>query len=363
MQHHSMYESALEILKSLNDKGFSAYIVGGYPRDLYLGKISSDIDICTSATYSDLKEIFDNVHNIKYGSYVLNYNDYTYEITTFRKEKGYIGNRFPSKVTFTNSLLKDLKRRDFTINTLCIDSNGNFIDLMHARIDINHKLIKLVGGKSKIDEDSLRILRAIRFATILHFNIDLKLSKAIVECRNNLVNLSFDRKRNELEKIFSDSNCSYGISLIKQYGLEKVLHINLDNLVIVDDICGIWAQILVDDLYNFSKNEKYKIKKIRELLNVPFNIMDLYKYGPDILSIVYKIKGEDIDIKHLYKDLVIKDRDDIDISFFDICDAISINDQLINTIYSDIEEKIITHELSNDKEEILKYIVENYKHF
>lgn len=357
------YDCSLEVLKSLNNNGFEAYIVGGYPRDLYLGRISDDIDICTSATYSDLKEIFDNVVNIKYGSYILNYDDYSYDVTTFRKEKGYIGNRFPGRVTFTNSLLKDLKRRDFTINTLCIDSNGNFIDLMHARIDINHKLVKLVGGKSKIDEDSLRILRAIRFATTLHFDIDVKLSKAIVECRNNLVNLSFDRKRNELEKIFSDSNCLYGISLIKQYGLEKVLHIDLNNLVVVDDMCGIWAQILVDDLYNFSKSEKYKIKKIRELLKVPFNIMDLYKYGADILSIVYKIKGEDINIKKLYKDLVIKDRDDIDISFFDICEVITLNDQLINVIYSDIEEKIVLKELSNNKKDILKYIVENYKHF
>lgn len=358
-----MYDRALEVLKLLNDNGFEAYIVGGYPRDLYLGKISSDIDICTSAKYSDLKGIFNSVSNVKYGSCVLDYKDYSYDVTTFRKEKSYISNRFPGKVTFTNSLLKDLKRRDFTINTLCIDSNGNFIDLLHARIDINHKLIKLVGGKSKIDEDSLRILRAIRFATILHFNIDLKLSKAIVECRNNLVNLSFDRKRNELEKIFSDSNCLYGISLIKQYGLEKVLHINLNNLVIVDDMCGIWAQILVDDLYNFSKSEKYKIKKIRELLKVPFNIMDLYKYGADILSIVYKIKGEDIDINGLYRDLVIKDRDDIDISFFDICEVIPLNDQLVNVIYSDIEEKIILKELPNRKKSILKYISKNYKHF
>ena len=128
-------------------------------------------------------------------------------------------------------------------------------------------------------------------------------------------------------------------------------------------MCGIWAQILVDDLYNFSKSEKYKIKKIRELLKVPFDIMDLYKYGQDILSTVYKIKGEDIGIKRLYKDLVIKDRDDIDISFFDMCEVISLNDQLINVIYSDIEEKIVLKELSNNKKDILKYIVENYKHF
>ena len=356
----SKYNCAIEILKILNDKNFDAYIIGGYPRDFYLGKINDDIDICTSADYNDLKNIFD-VKNNKYGSYILYYKDFSFEVTTFRKEKNYFNNRFPGKVSFTNSLVKDLKRRDFTINTLCIDLNGNFVDLLNSRLDINHKIIRLIGSEKKISDDSLRILRAIRFATVLDFKIDDKISDAIFKYKDNLFNLSFDRKKRELEKIFSSYNCLYGFSLIHYYGLEKYLHINIDDIVVVPDLCGMWAQVLIDDSYNFSKADKFKIFKIRELLDIPFDIYDLYKYGPGIFSVVSSIRKDGLDIIDIYDKLVIKDRDDIDISFFDICDVLSVNDQLIKVIYSDIEKKILYGQLRNNKSEILKYIKKNYE--
>lgn len=355
-----MYESALEILMILNQNNFEAYIIGGYPRDLYLGRTNSDIDICTSAKYNDLKKIF-NVKNNKYGSCVLYYNDFSFEVTTFRRESHYLNSRFPGKVSFTKSFVKDLKRRDFTINTLCIDTSGSFIDLLNARLDINHKIIKLIGSKKKIGDDSLRILRAIRFATVLDFKIDENLSKAILKYRDNLLDLSFDRKKRELDKMFCSNNCSYALSLIKFYSLEEYLHINLDNVVIVDDLCGMWAQVIVDDSYNFNKYERFKISKIRELLLVPFDLYDLYKYGYDIFTAVSSIKKDNLNISELYDNLIIKDRDDIDISFFDICDVLSVNDNMIKTIYCDIEKKIIYGELKNNKSDILKYIKKNYK--
>lgn len=356
-----MYNSALEVLKTLNDNNFLAYIVGGYPRDLYLGKTSDDIDICTNAKFNDLKAIFGDVKYNKYGSYILNYNDFCFEITTFRKDGHYLNNRFPNKVYFTNSLIKDLKRRDFTINTLCIDSNGSFLDLLNARIDINHKIVKFIGSKKKISEDSLRILRAIRFATVLDFSIDDSLSKAILKYRDNLYNLSFDRKKRELDKVFSSYNSSIGLDLLRYYNLEKYLHISLDKVVVVNDLCGMWAQVIVDDVYNFTKEERFKIFKIRDLLKVPFCLYDLYKYGPEIFSVVSKIKNDDLDVIGLYNNLTIKDRDDIDVSFFDICDILSVNDHMIKVIYGDIEKKIIYGELNNKRRDILSYIKKNYK--
>ena len=355
------YNIALEILNVLNNDGFEAYIVGGFPRDYYLGVINDDIDICTNALYEDLKRLFCNLNYSKYGSYIVEYKDYCFDITTYRKDVSSFKNRFPVSVKFINNLFGDLKRRDFTINTLCIDCNGNFVDIMNSRIDINHRIIKLIGSGKKIYDDSLRILRAIRFATVLDFSIDNRLSRAIVKYKNNLNSLSFDRKKIELDKIFMSHNCLYGLNLIRSYGLEELLHINLSDVVIVDDLCGMWAQVIVDDKYNFRKNEKYKIMKIRELLWKIFDIYDLYLYGPDIMGAVSKIKGDGLNISKIYSSLPIKDRDDIDVDFFDICSIINVNDQMIGMIYSDIEKKIIYKKLSNKKEDILDYIFTKYK--
>lgn len=355
------YSIALEILKVLNENGYLSYIVGGFPRDYYLGIVSDDIDICTSANYNDLCSVFSYVKNRKHGSYILNYKDFEFEITTFRRDGRYIKSRHPKRVKFVNDLKSDLKRRDFTANTLCIDSNGDFVDLMNARIDINHRIIKLIGSKKRIFEDSLRILRAIRFATILNFFIDSKLAKAIDYYKSSLVNLSFDRKRSELDKIFSSTNAKYGIDLIRKYGLDRFLNIDISDVVIVDDLCGMWAQVVIDDSYNFSKSMRYKIFKIKDLINIPFELYDLYLYGLDIFSVVSKIKGDNLDITGMYNALPIKDRDDIDVDFFDICDKVNVNNYMIGNIYSDIEKRIVYGKLNNNKDEILDYIIKTYK--
>lgn len=354
-----MYNNALEILKILDRNNFEAYIIGGYPRDLYLGKKSTDIDICTNAKYKDLKKLFKNITDNNYGSYKLKYKNQEYEITTYRKESNYINNRFP-KVKYTKKLTKDLKRRDFVINTLCIDRYGNYVDIKNAKRDLDEKIIRLIGFKTKIREDSLRILRAIRFATLLNFKIDKKLDQAIEQYKENLTKLSFDRKKSELEKILTDENAEYGIELIKKYKLEPYLKINVDKVNLIDDIDGIWAQILVDDSYNFTKERRKKINTLQKLINRYFDIYDLYKYGKDIMEIVDKIKNETHDLKKLYKNLQIKDRDEIDINFFEICEIKEISNDTIEKLYEDLEKQIIYNNLKNKKSEIIKYIKNNY---
>lgn len=354
-----MYNNALEILKILDRNNFEAYIIGGYPRDLYLGKKSTDIDICTNAKYKDLKKLFKNITDNNYGSYKLKYKNQEYEITTYRKESNYINNRFP-KVKYTKKLTKDLKRRDFVINTLCIDRYGNYVDIKNAKRDLDEKIIRLIGFKTKIREDSLRILRAIRFATLLNFKIDKKLDQAIEKYKENLTKLSFDRKKSELEKILTDENAEYGIELIKKYKLEPYLKINVDKVNLIDDIDGIWAQILVDDSYNFTKERRKKINTLQKLIKRYFDIYDLYKYGKDIMEIVDKIKNETHDLKKLYKNLQIKDRDEIDINFFEICEIKEISNDTIEKLYEDLEKQIIYNNLKNKKSEIIKYIKNNY---
>ena len=255
-----MFNSSLKLLRKIEKYGFQAYIVGGYVRDLYLGRKSADVDICTNATPKDLKEIFKDsmLPKEKYGSVTVIYNKVHYEITTFRKDLKYENNRLPVKIKYINDLKDDLRRRDFTINTLCIDSEGNLIDLLSSSKDLKDQVIKTVGiAKTKIKEDSLRILRAVRFATILNFKLDEDLKKSIKKYAYTLRSLSYHRKKEELDKIFSSSNAKYGISLILELELDKYLELkNLKNVVITSNSIGIWAQLDVLDKYDFTSNEK-----------------------------------------------------------------------------------------------------------
>ena len=213
----SMYETAIDILNIIESKGFKAYIVGGYPRDRYLGIESTDIDICTNAHISDLELIFDNIDTRykNYGNGIIYMNNYKFEITTFRKEK-YLKNRNDVELEFIDSLEEDLQRRDFTINTLCIDKNGNYLDLMGATSDIDSKIVRLIGDIDRLKDDPLRILRAIRFSTDLNFKLDDNLVEGINKYGNLISYLSENKIKEELSKM---SNTE----LLKKYNLDKYI--------------------------------------------------------------------------------------------------------------------------------------------
>ena len=362
-----MYNIAIEVLNKIIDRGYKAYIVGGYPRDFYLKRNSIDIDICTNALPKKIKEIFKEsiLNKQEYGSVSLIYKKIRFEITTFRKEIKYKNNRFPVKIKYIENLVDDLNRRDFTINTLCIDNKGNLIDLFNAKTDLDNKIIKCIGdADKKIKEDILRILRAIRFATILNFKLDANLKKAITKYSYLLKKLSYFRKKSELEKIFSSPNCLYGLSLIKELNLAKNLELwNFDNIVATSSPLGIWAQLDVLDIYNFSNNEKEVIKSIKEVLNQ--NILDnkiLYKYGLYICTLVGEIKGiERVDIVKKYNNLPIHSIKDVNVKAIDICNILNKKPgPFINIIYKDLEDKILNNKIINDKQHLINYIRHNY---
>lgn len=199
-----MYQDAISILKKINSLGYISYIVGGYPRDLLLNRKSLDIDICTSATPEIIKDFFEVVtDNSKYGSLKIKYNNNLFEITTFRKDY-YKDSRYP-QIEFVDDLLTDLKRRDFTINTICIDSEGNIIDLLNAKEDLKNKILKTVKDPYiSLKEDNIRIIRAVRFKNNLEFKYDPKLEDAISNIKinkisNNLLNKEL-AKMNEFGK-------------------------------------------------------------------------------------------------------------------------------------------------------------------
>ncbi len=356
-----------KILKKINSHGYDSYIVGGFPRDFYMGRKSNDYDICTSATPKELKEIFnDSIKSEQYGSVILEIKNTKFEITTFRRDIKYINNRKPVKIEYVKSLNEDLKRRDFTMNTMCIDENGKLIDLMNAKKDIDKKIIRMVGNPNiKLKEDSLRILRAIRFATVLNFRLDEDLKDAIIKNKELLRNLSYYRKKEELDKIFSSPNSMYGIELIKLLGLSEVLELkNIEKIVPTVYLIGMWAQIDSIDKYKFNNTEKDTIKKIKELMDK--NILDynnLYKYGLYISTIVSEIKGIDKKlINEKFDSLYIKNISEININAEEICKLLNKKPgKFLKDIFKDIENKLVNKSLVNDKETLAKYILQKYK--
>lgn len=363
-----MLEKALELLKIFKDNGYQAYIVGGFVRDYVLERSSCDIDICTNATPMEVKEIFKDVKLPfeGYGSVHLTYKKVNFEITTFRMDLEYENGRAPSKIMYTDNLIIDLKRRDFTINTMCMDYNGKIYDLLNAKEDLEKKIIKSVKNPdTKLKEDSLRILRAIRFATELNFTIESDLKTAIINNKELLNNLSFYRKKQELNKIFSSVNALYGISLLREFELDKYLGINLSNDIIKTyDPIGIWAQVNPDDKYQFTSNEKTFIKAILRLVEEK-NISDieLYREGNYVCSIAAKILGlDDTKIHERLEELPIKNITDISMKQIEVIEVLNLEDKSnVKNIMRDLEEKIITKKINNNYDEIKKYLIDTYK--
>lgn len=196
-----MYETAISILKKLEQLGYEAYIIGGYPRDLLLNIQNDDIDICTSATPDIIIDNFEVVADYsKFGSVRIKKDNFVFEVTTFRIDT-YDNNRYP-KIEYVKTLKEDLRRRDFTINTICIDSNKQIIDLMGAREDLANRTIKCVGDiETKLKEDPIRILRAIRFKTNLNFKLDPELEFKIKQYSYLLNNLNKSQIDKEVSKM------------------------------------------------------------------------------------------------------------------------------------------------------------------
>ena len=256
-----MLETALKLLKKIEDNGYEAYIVGGFVRDYILGRDSLDVDINTNARPMDIKQIFNDIFipKVEYGSVTVFYHNIRFEITTYRKELTYINNRKPIEFEYIDDLLEDLNRRDFTINTICMNSKGEIIDLLNGKRDLENKEINTVGDSyEKFNQDSLRILRAIRFATILNFKLSDEVKTAIKNTKQNLMFLSYQRKKEELDKIFSSNNAKYGVELLKELELDKELEIyNLDEIKLNVDIIGIWASLDISSKYLFYINMDY----------------------------------------------------------------------------------------------------------
>lgn len=347
----------LKVLQKIEHKGYKAYIVGGAVRDYCLKKPIQDVDITTNALPSELKVIFPDA--IVYPSYLSTkvfYKQVLFEITTFRKDLSYMDYRHPI-VQAVDTIEEDLKRRDFTINALAMDSSLNIIDLYTGVEDLNSKKIRCIGNPEiRFKEDAYRVLRAIELSSRYNFDLDKSIQNSFKN--DYLKHLKEEYILPILDNILNDpywKGLSYicEFALLRSYPFYQVMIEECITYSCKD------AYALFYCLHNFiptnikiSKERVRRAKDIAYYVRNDFNAEALY-YGNqevllDSISIYQKIKRE-IQVEEVnekYQNLPIH-------KVKDICfDFSTLDKNKIGRILPLIEKKLLQNELKNTAEEI-----------
>ena len=221
-----MEQTARDICGRLCQHGHIAYFAGGCVRDMVRGQVPKDFDVATNATPEEVQKIFPRTYAVgaHFGVIVVLENEFQFEVATFRSDDAYIDGRRPVTVHFS-SPEEDAKRRDFTVNGMFFDPVENkVIDFVGGRADIEAKLVRAIGDPAhRFAEDRLRMLRAVRFATVLDYQIDDATWKALVANAASINEISAERIRDELVKIFLSANRVRGWDLLDQSGLMRAI--------------------------------------------------------------------------------------------------------------------------------------------
>lgn len=226
-------EKVNQIIHTLQEHGYEAYAVGGCVRDSILGRVPDDWDITTSATPLETKALFSRTFDtgIEHGTITVLIDKDAFEVTTYRVDGKYEDSRHPSEVTFTRSLSEDLLRRDFTINAMAYNNEEGLVDIFGGIEDLQNKMIRCVGNaRARFGEDALRILRAVRFAAQLGFEIEKETQEGITELASTLANISAERIQVELIKMLVSPNPGL-LKKAYELGITKVILPEFDEMM------------------------------------------------------------------------------------------------------------------------------------
>ena len=343
------------ILKELEKNGYEAYLVGGAVRDHLIGKKTNDYDIATNAIPSELLNIFGAPSkNVAYGCYNIKYKGLNIDITTYRIENSLEEQRHP-KINYTNNLIEDAKRRDFTINAIYENKNGKKIDLYDGIKHIKERKIVCVGNPyEKLKSDPLRILRAIRFAVTLNFTLDEELKKSIIKNKKLILTLSKERILWELNAIF----LANGFYLLEELGISDLLLLDCKNVVYVPDLAGLWAQVFTEVDYPLEKELKNSIKRVNKIIKCgTITMYDLYENGLYLCLVASDILHINRSkIEKMYAKMPIKSRHDLKIKGDTIRRITNCDLKEIKEYLSDLERNILDGNVKNRKKDIYRYL-------
>lgn len=375
----SMVKYGKQILKKLNDSGYEAYFVGGFVRDELLGSASSDIDIATNALPNEVEDMFDNTAATgkKYGTITVFIEKHGFEVTTYRIDQEYTNFRQPESVNFSRILKDDLIRRDFTMNALAKDINGDVIDIFHGKEDINNKLIRAIDDPYKrFNEDALRILRAIRFVGKLNFKVEEKTLKAMEGHVHLLNELPTERVIKELDLILKQPHIKKAYQLMADINMGEVFDIlsqailklkttNLNVSIEQFFALGLYPEkTLNSEKWRFSKNQIGDIETIRGIMDVlssqrltpviAYNYSkDLMLAANDLLSHFFKYDNQEDKIINLYRHLKINSFKDLEITGNDILPMVN-KPKSVGKIIETLIEDVLTEKVENKLEALLK---------
>lgn len=397
IQKEPLFLEALPVMQQLVDAGYEAYFVGGSVRDMLLHKPISDVDIATSATPQEVKEIFSHTVDvgIEHGTVMVIHHKEGYEVTTFRTEEGYEDFRHPDKVTFVRSLEEDLKRRDFTINALAIGIDDQLMDFFDGIGDLERQCIRCVGdAKERFNEDALRMFRAVRFVGQLGFQIEENTKNAISLLKMNLSKVAVERMKVEFEKMIQSSFRKEALQLFVETGLYQAcpLFDGKDEILLklaefpLQEMSILQAWILFIDELNLSDKEvthllkswKSSNEQIRDVLvgyktyrarkeeewNFFFAYACPYEVACEVEALLIaqdkstSMKG----LEETYHSLPIRSMNDIHLNGHDIIRILKLDKKgpIIGQVLKTVEKMILEQSISNDAEVLEMYVLSHF---
>lgn len=385
------FEKARPVMQKIEDAGFEAYFVGGSVRDTILGLDIHDVDIATSAYPEEIKKIFKKTVDtgIEHGTVMVIHEKKGYEITTFRTESGYQDYRRPDKVEFVRSLAEDLKRRDFTINAFAMRENGDVTDLFDGLTDLKNHLIRAVGNPNeRFHEDALRMMRAVRFASKLDFDIESETLAAIKSNSTLLEKIAVERIYTEFVKMMMAKRPKQGIldmintDMYKyvpgfashQSELEAIAKIDALNL---SDEVSVWSLLSFEfgldrtGITSFLKswkasndiikNTEICTKAVENLRDGSLDKWAMYETGKDLLVLanhiakMYGFAESEEDLISQYDALPIKNKKEIAVNGGDLIkNGIVKPGPALGKILYAIETGIVNGEFQNEKAELIE---------
>lgn len=374
---------ANNIIKTLKSEGYEAYIVGGAVRDHLLGLKPVDFDLTTSAKPNQVMKLFESrATGFKYGTITVLMHPYTYEVTTFRTDGPSEDQRHPEYVFFGTSAIEDVSRRDFTINGLLMTEHGDIIDYVQGKDDLEKRQIKTIGDPYlRFSEDALRILRAIYFQAKLNFSIEHETLSAMNKMGGVLRTLSNERVIAELTKIIQSDHQLKAFDTMGQLQLHHHIVGIKDTIDIINNKK---KSITVDTFFTiayfydeknmstwtFSNKLKHKYATAAELSKQhrKLSAQDLFDYGLEIVKLAARTQAYLFDtsyalnkLEYMYEHLPIQSAVDLKMKASEMMAlAHKKAGAWIKEVQEDMIQKILKHELKNDRAELFTYFRETY---
>lgn len=354
------------VLTKLQQHGYEAYVIGGFVRDHVLGIHSDDVDIASNATPDQVKQLFDHTIDvgIAHGSIKILMDSQSIDITTYRSDGTYQNHRHPDRVEFSHSLEMDVSRRDFTMNALAMNVDEEIIDLVEGQKDIQHRLIRAIGDPYlRMQEDALRIVRALRFVSVLGFDLDADLFQAMKQHQELVDGIAIERIQVEVQKL---SQGTY-INKMNQY-LSKLHISSFPPQFVHDSSLTMVEQLVIASVRFPSFNSTFKLTKQEQkqflvLMDVPSEGPSMYQlYSsafPESMirvgSILYGWDAEALQDQFIH--LVIHRRDELAVTGHDVA-SLGLEGSQIESMLIQIEQAVLTKLIPNDKTKILVYAEE-----